>query len=203
MRTLLETPPIQLMGGAEKGKQLRGCVSLGNGFVHQYIVLTELGMQVVRMGGTAKEEERVGVAEAASTATALNGATRTKARLTMQSEKRPIKAWEHHAVGSVHRRFRLPPSVSIAATSKHHKPVQLLPTTAKVLHSTFTKRSGKGHEEQNEQRLQALNTRVCHLEEDLKEVRESFQTFTKEMQSDLHRALGIVGRLLAERPPRF
>ena len=192
MLDVLETTPIELLQPSF-GMTLRGIASLGGSGIdssneHRYVLLTEIGLRVATIDPQNQnaEAEKMEVLEGAvvEEGNDRNGsdAIMTTAAAEFQQRSSPVAApnvvqnWQKHSTGSVHRRFRLPPAAA-------HKNVAT--TTG-------------GHN-----RIEMLNSRVYQLESDLRQVRNSFKAFTREMQQDLHRALNIVSKIVETRPPRF
>ena len=176
------------------GTLIQGCVALGNGYAHHFVVLTELGVRVVNHNQTAlTTTSDVAATIAATPPPSAATGRKEEVRLMVQSTKplKPMKAWGGKAQ-RVHRRYRLPPKASSGNGDNGDNGKAAARAVA---------RGSK--QDQVATRIIGLSDRISSLEIDLKEVRDSFRSFANTMQQDLNRALDVVGKLVAERPPRF
>ena len=192
MRQVLENKSSQFMEEG-CGTLIQGCVALGNGYAHHFVVLTELGVRVVNHNQTALTTSDVAATIAATPPPSAATGRKEEVRLMVQSTKplKPMKAWGGKAQ-RVHRRYRLPPKASSGNGDNGDNGKAAARAVA---------RGSK--QDQVATRIIGLSDRISSLEIDLKEVRDSFRSFANTMQQDLNRALDVVGKLVAERPPRF
>jgi WD40 repeat protein len=183
-RDILKTDTIKLnKTDFSTGKYLLGCLSLGNSYVDQYIVLTELGLSVVLCKHPSKTKKEMH----------FNNVIRPKEdefgpdiRLMLHANKQQLKAWESPLqIGQrAHLRFRLPPSPSCTTIRKKPKP-------RKKKNQQFNNKSFN-------EKIYNLNTKLSTLESDLTQVRDTFTSFASHMQRDLATALTIVNQLQKE-----
>lgn len=181
------------------GTLVQGCVALGNGYAHHFVVLTELGVRVVNHNQTASTTSDAAATIAATPPPAAKGRNE-EVRLMVQSTKppKPTKAWEGKAQ-PVRRRYRLPPKSSSDNDDNGDNG-----NNGNDGDNGKARAMARGsNQDQVYTRIIGLSDRISSLETDLKEVRDSFKTFANTMQQDLNRALDVVGKLVAERPPRF
>ena len=184
MRNVLETETLDVMQPS-CGKALRGIQGIGMQGGNRYsqvVVLTELGLRVVDLC-LIEKDMLLSKQKDNYNDIMQSSITTTKEEVRIMTVDEPLKAWQKHAVGSVHRRYRLPPAVN---------------TNEVVINNRTRKEKGSD----DSCRIEQINKRLQNVEGDLNEIRDSFKAFAREMQRDLNQALTMVGKIIATRPPR-